>query len=436
MAEATDPSGSVKKKNRAEKNLRESDGVDERDRKAILALYGMREASGDFEPSTQANLLTNLRRACELAEKPVVDWEHSEYGSDHTDFVLGLQNGTLDGAPAGGYSESYVGNIKRCLSIYLNHLGKEWNEDIRVGQPSDGKITEADCFTASETSRLIGVSNTRDSAMWAMWLATGQRRSAMGSVLCKDVKIEGNSGGFHLNPEAIGLKGAEGYRPLLWATPYVARWINEHPTWPEDPEAALFVCQRSGNGYDLGDALGVSGITKALKRAGDRAGIDKHKQKTHRLRHTAIRRMIRDGLSDQWIKYMVGWGEDSPQLARYGSLSDESKARDIELHYGIEEEADEEKHLFENCPACDTPISDLTGASFCPSCGLALKHDSDQMERVAESRLWDSRGEGSPSEDKGVNVAKEVLENPGAKEAVLSELKDELMADVKEELDL
>jgi integrase/uncharacterized Zn finger protein (UPF0148 family) len=436
MVDVNDPSGYEAQKRRAEENFKEAE-INEKDKKAVLAMYNLREANGSYAASTQATLLVTLKRVCELTHKPVVEWKHTPYESDYTTFVTGVRDGTLEAVPEGGYSTSYVGNMKRVLSVFLNHLGKEWNEDIPVGQPSDGEITEKDCFTSDETARLFSNTNVRDSAVLAVWLATGQRLTAMASIKAEDVKIEGNSGGFYLNPEAIGLKGAEGYRPLLWSTPYVARWIDGHPTYPdEDPEAALFVCERGGRDYDIGDPLGKSGYTKLLRRACKRAGTESHKAKTHRLRHTAIRRMIRDGLSDQWIKYMVGWGEDSPQLARYGSLEDETKAKDIENHYGISSDEDDDKHLFENCPSCSTPVSQLTNARFCPSCGLSLKHDGQKMERVIDGRMWDSRGEGNEQANRGVDVAKKILENPDAKNAVMEELKDELMADMKDELDL
>lgn len=323
------------------------------------------------------------------------------------------------------------------MSVFLNHLGREWNEDIRVGQPSDGKITEEDCFTSDETSRLFAITDVRDSAIIAMWLATGQRLAGMASIYADDVTIRGNTAGFHLNPKAIGLKGAEGYRPLLWSTPYVTRWLDQHPTYPnDDPDAALFVATRSGPNYDIGDPLGPSGFTKVLKRACERAGISQSKAQTHRLRHTAIRRMIRDGLSDQWIKYMVGWAEDSPQLQRYGSLKDETKAGDIEKHYGLTS-AEDDHRLFENCPACDTPVSELTKASYCPSCGLPLSHDTERMEAEIENRLWASKGQSDDEQaDRGVDAARQVMNNPEAKNAVMEELKDELMADLKKELDL
>ncbi|SFR50045.1 tyrosine-type recombinase/integrase [Halogeometricum limi] len=392
MVDINDPKGYEDKKEKALSLLKQAE-IDDRDKQAILALYGLRETTGGYEPSTQKTLLTNLKRVAELTEKPITEWEHTPYHSDHTEFFQGISDGSNPNAPDGGYSDSYVGNLRRSVSVFLNHLGREWNEDIKVGQPSDGKITEEDCFTSDETSRLFAMTDGRDSAIIAMWLATGQRLAAMASIRAEDVTINGNRGGFHLNPKAIGLKGAEGYRPLLWSAPYIGRWLDQHPTYPDvDPDAALFVCARSGPEYDLGDPLGPSGFTKLLKRACERAGINQSKAQTHRLRHTAIRRMIRDGLSDQWIKYMVGWSEDSPQLQRYGSLRDKTKARDIEAHYGLNPEDDEDDHqLFENCPACGTPISELIKASYCPSCGLALSHDTERMEAEIENRLWISK---------------------------------------------
>jgi len=389
MVEINDPKGYEDKKSRCLAAVKDAD-INNRDREAILTLYEVREASGEFEASTQATLLTNLKRVAEITEKPIVEWEHASHHSDHTEFFASISDGSNPNAPDDGYSDTYVGNLRRSVSVFLNHLDREWNEDIQVGQPSDGQITEEDCFTPDETNRLFTVTDVRDSAIIAMWLATGQRLAGMASIYAKDVTVQGNRGGFSLNPKAIGLKGAEGYRPLLWSTPYVMRWLNQHPTYShDDPAAALFVATRSGPNYDRGDPLGPSGFTKMLKRACERAGISQSKAQTHRLRHTAIRRMIRDGLSDQWIKYMVGWGEDSPQLQRYGSLKDKTKARDIEEHYGLTPKNEESDHrLFNSCPACDTSVAELTEASYCPSCGLPLSHDTERMEVEIENRLY------------------------------------------------
>lgn len=438
MVDVNDPADYGGKYLQARERLQDAD-IDSQDKRAIKALMDRRDASGEYEMSTQGNLLTMLIRCAELTHKPLHEYEHDEYNSDFSEFLNGLTDGSIEGVKEGGYSTEYVRSFRQSLRLLFQHLGREWHEEIRVGQPTPGDITEDDCFSSDETAKMFMEADERDSAILALMLASGQRVSALTSIRLKDLEIEGNRGGFHLNPEAVGLKGAKGYRPMIWATPYITRWLNKHPHWPEyDDEDALFVTMRGGPNYNKGDPLGYSGVEKTLSRLVEAAGIDEGKAQTHRLRHTAIRRMIRDGLSDQRIKYMVGWHADSQHLDRYGSLKDKSHAGDIEDHYGMQKDEDEEEvgHLFENCPGCGVTISELSGVQFCHSCGIALKHSAEDIDKMAEDALWESKGDAeSRAEEQGLNAAKEVLSDPDAKAALMAEMKDELLAELRDEME-
>jgi integrase len=435
VSDVNDPSGYRDKYKQTRERLETAD-IDQQDRKAIRALIDRRDASGDYEPSTQENFLTMLIRCAELAHKPLHQFEQDEFNSDYAQFLKGLQEGTIEGVKEGGYSDEYVRSFRQSLRLLFKHLGRDWYEDIHVGQPSPGKIAEDDCFSSDETAKMFMHAGERDSAILAVMLATGQRISALASIRLQDLELRGNRGGFYLNPEAVGLKGAEGYRPLIWATPYVNRWLNKHPHWPDyDDDDALFVTLRSGPHYDYGDPLGYSGFEKTLSRLVEAAGISQDKAQTHRLRHTAIRRMIRDGLSDQRIKYMVGWHSDSQHLDRYGALKDKSHAQDIEDHYGMapEEEDEEVGHLFENCPACGVTISEMSGVQFCHSCGVPLQHSAEYMDAMAEQALWDSKG--ITEDDEGVDTVKEVFDDPSSKADVMAEMKEELLEELREEIE-
>lgn len=436
MVDVNDPADYEGKYQQARKRL-ETANMDEKDRKAIRAFMDRRDATGDYEFSTQENLLTMLIRSAELAHKPLHQFEQDEYNSDHATFINGLQNGTINGVKQGGYSTEYVRSFRQAIRLLMEHLGKEWHDEIKVGAPNPGTITEEDCFSSDETAKMFAEAGKRDAAILALMLATGQRITALASLRLTDLEIEGNRGGFHLNPKAIGLKGAEGYRPMIWATPYITRWLNKHPGWPNpDKDDALFVTERGGRHYDKGDPLGYSGFEKALTRLVLAAGVEEEKAQTHRLRHTAIRRMIRDGLSDQRIKYMVGWHSDSSHLERYGSLKDKSHAKDIEEHYGMANEDEEEVgHLFEDCPSCGITISDLSGVQFCHSCGIPLQHSAENIDRMTDQAMWDSKGNAkTPEEDHGIDAAKELLDDPQAKSKIMAEMKDELLDELRDEL--
>lgn len=440
MADLNDP-GEYRAKFEDAKSRLDTADIDEKDRQAIKTFVERREASDKYEYSSLEQTATVLKRAAELAHKPLTQWEHDEFTSDYSQFMLGLKEGTLDGAKDSGYSEDYRRSFRQVLRVFYKHFGKDWAEEIKIGQPSRGEITEEDCFTSDETARMFQEADVRDSAIIALWLATGQRASAVASLKLNDVEMSDQTGRFMINPEAVGLKGAKGYRPMLWATPYMARWLDKHPGWPDpDPDTPLFITKRNGADYDKGDALSYDGLRGVVRSICDKAGIDSSKANTHRFRHTAIRRMVRDGLSEQRIKYMVGWHEDTQQLARYGNLDDESHASDIEEHYGLDPHGDDEDndtgHVIENCPRCDMALSQLTDAQFCPKCGLPLKHSTRQVEEAVDDSLWQSKADADDyPEERGVDTARQIIEeNEEAKAAVLDDLKDELLDDLRGEM--
>jgi len=384
-----DPSGYKDKYERARERL-ETDDIDDEDRDAIRAYINHKESAGDHKYSTLEHYTTVLLRASKLAHKPLTQWQDKDpengiYESDYERFMRGMRDGDFSGVKDGGYSEEYQRSFRQNLKPFFRYIGREWSSDISIGQPTQGTITETDCFNSDETAKMFRVADQRDSAIIALWLATGQRATAMASLKLEDVEFTQNRGRFKLNPEAIGLKGAEGWRPMLWATPYVKRWVDKHPR-RDDTDAPLFCCKRNGAHYNIGDSLSYDGIKRVCETVCEQAEIDEDKAQTHRFRHTAIRRMIRDGLSEQRIKFMVGWHEDSTQLARYGSLKDKTHSEDIEDHYGmVQDEKDDDMGIsHDNCPKCDAPLSELVSPAYCPDCGLPLSHSAEETEKVIE----------------------------------------------------
>lgn len=426
MGQLNDPNKYEEKYQKARERLENKD-IDEEDRKAITAFIDDREANKDLEYSTLENYTTILLRATELAQKPLTEFEDKQpeegkYQSDYSHFIKGLQNGDYEGIKEGGYSSEYCRSFRQVLKPFFRFLGNSWSEDISIGQPEEGKITEEDCFTSDETSRLFRVADSRDSAIIALWLATGQRASAMCSLKLKDVSFTENRGRFKLNPEAVGLKGAKGLRPMLWATPYVKRWVNNHHPNPDNQQAPLFCCKRNGAHYSLGDPISYEAIRRMIQSVCEKADIDSSKAQTHRFRHTAIRRMIRDGLTEQQICFIVGWHEDSSQLSRYGSLSDETHSSDIEAEYGLkDEEKDDIGVSFDNCPKCETPLTEMDNTSYCPACGLPLKHSVAETEQKVENDIYESKGEADTDrEEELVDKLRDIVsENPEAIEKLI-----------------
>jgi len=428
MGNLNDP-GKYKEKYERARDRLENKNINEEDRKAIRSFVDNRKANKDLAYSSLEQYCTVLLRASELAEKPLTEWsdkdpENGKYDSDYTEFVRGVSEGTLPGVKEDGYSDEYVRSFKQVLKPFFRYLNREWSEDIAIGQPTRGKITEEDCFTSDETARMFQVADTRDSAIIALWLATGQRASAICSLKRGDVTFTQNRGRFKLNPEAVGLKGAEGLRPMLWASPYVKRWVDKHPR-REDDDAPLFCAKRNGAHYDIGDPLSYEAIKQMIESVCEKADIPEEKVQTHRFRHTAIRRMVRDGLTEQQICFIVGWHEDSSQLSRYGSLKDETHSSDIEKEYGLREEEETDIGVsFENCPKCDSALSELVDPAYCPECGLPLKHSATETEEQIKDDIYQSKGEaeGEGEGEEALDKMKELIkENPELLEELVSE---------------
>ena len=434
MGEVNDPGGYENKYNRARKRL-ENDDIDEEDRRAIRSFIDHKEATGDHAYSTLESYTTVLLRAADLAHKPLTQWQDKDpqngvYQSDYDTFIKGMQTGEMEGVKDGGYSDEYIRSFKQYFRPFFRYIGEEWSEDIEIGQPTRGKITEDDCFTSDETSQMFRVADARDSAIIALMLATGQRASAVASLKLDDVEFQQNRGRFRLNPEATGLKGAEGWRPMLWASPYIKRWVNEHHPATEQDDAPLFCCKRNGAHYSIGDPMSYDAIKRVVKTTCDKAGVNGDKAQAHRMRHTAIRRMIRDGLTEQQIKFMVGWHEDTQQLARYGSLKDKTHSSDIEGEYGYTDNDDDGEKIgisHENCPKCNSPLSELVDPAFCPDCGLPLKHSAEETEKAISDSVVDSYKQVNPDDSETMDKIDELdalLDDPDVKAALLEKLQE------------
>lgn len=422
MADVNDP-GNREGQYKTQFELLEAADITESDRTAIRDFVNNQELYTDNSVTTLLSKVKLLRIAAERSEKPLTDMNKSEVDQ----FLLSLTRGTNPHVSDDGISESYARNYRQKLRLFYEYLEREWYDDIKVGAPPKTKVSEEDILSEEEATSLLEAAPPREEAMLAVLLATGQRISALLSVQLKEVDTEGPNGSIKLNEEAIGRKGASGPRPLLWATPYVRNWIHHSHPKKRDSEAPLFCAKRDyGDKTEAGDALNPGTAYTALERTADKAGISKSRVHPHIFRHTAITRMVRDGMDEQKIKFMVGWKPDSGQLERYSHVKDEQMVNDIQAFYGDGETTSDKggKPKMENCPNCHVPLSDFADPVACPGCGMSLTGKAEAVESQIEEAMYESKGEvESETVESGIDTAREIIENdPEAKKAILEDL--------------
>ncbi|PSP64341.1 hypothetical protein BRC77_04250, partial [Halobacteriales archaeon QH_8_64_26] len=225
--------------------------------------------------STLYQYAKNLRIAAERADPPLSDTTASEINS----YLQGCLSGTPPAAPDGGLSsntvKTYAGNL-RVFYRYHSALGVN-PEAIAMPQGDDPQVDPSDMFTPEEIQDLRDAcTNARDECLLELMLNTGQRVRAIQTLRIKDVFPE--AGRYRLNPEADGLKSAEGRRPLLGAQNAVRDWAEKHPQ-SDNPDAYLLTrlpsyADPNGNTERDGpdEALGQQAIRGALQRIAARAG--------------------------------------------------------------------------------------------------------------------------------------------------------------------
>lgn len=170
------------------------------------------------EYSTRANLLVNVRtlsrRAHEGDYPPLTEMENV---ADFYELHDSIRDGTNPDVKDSGLADSTLRNVRKAARrFFRDGIEVDWWEDINIGGAPETNVTEDDIFVSEEVEALFDAArNSRDKALMAALLATGQRISALLSLRIRDVDLDGNTGYIYLNEDALGLKGASGKRPLL-----------------------------------------------------------------------------------------------------------------------------------------------------------------------------------------------------------------------------
>jgi len=231
-------------------------------------------------------------------------------------------------------------------------------------------LKEEDIIDLIEASK-----NLRDKAFISILWETGARIGELIDLTVGSLKD-------HKRGYQIVVKGKTGARRLLLieSVPHLRAYLDKHPRG-DDKEGPLWVNVGEPN---KGKKSNYRGLTKAIKEAGKRAGIDKPLN-PHHFRHsraTYLANRFTEAQMCQWL----GWKQGSRMPAKYIHMS----GRDVDSTYarmhGIEEKEEEDSKLSpQNCPRCDETVS--PEAKFCYRCGQALSVDSFDKVETSEEGL-------------------------------------------------
>lgn len=373
MTSVNDPSNLQERLQSQLQLLEESESVAPADRQQLDRYIQHLRTETDNGQRTVFNKLYNLRLLAERSTVPLCEFRGVEQTRQ---FIHQLKSGHHPEAPDDGYASGTVRNYRAYLRGYLDWLGRDWADEIEIGQPVQTAIRKGDLLSREESTALLTVEGRpRDTALAAGLLATGQRIGAVCSLRLGDVDLSSSSGLMKLNDEALGLKGASGVRPLTWATPFFDAWRQEHPCPGDD--SAPFFCIREGESEDVeaGTVLSPRAAHRALRELAREADVNHEKIHPHRFRHTAITQMVRDGLGTQQISFMVGWNPDSTRFKRYSHVSDDEHLEAILPQYELEQEHWLEigRPRLSTCESCGGDLSEFSDPPECPHCSMILR---------------------------------------------------------------
>jgi integrase len=327
---------------------------------------------GKNKLTTVRGHFTVLRTAARRATVPLVESDEDDLSS----LLSSMRSGAHPDVKDGGIGVSNYQKAFRVFYRYHSELGVDPTA-IEIDEERGRQVGADDLLFQEDVDALLRNCYTlRDRALLAMGLATGQRIDALRTLRNKHVTIRGQTMDITLNEEEGTLKGASGSKPLLWAKHYLKAWYRNHP-YKDDPEAALFCPTPDAPLPDDRNPRGpihYQTVRDKLHRIGKKAGVEPEKfVYPHLLRHTAITRMVLEGLNEQKIKKIAGWSADSSQFEIYVSMSDELSNDSIREDLGLPTSGEVPvlgRPTLQECPECHDRLPE--DPDHCPTCQVPL----------------------------------------------------------------
>ena len=215
--------------------------------------------------------------------------------------------------------------------------------------------------------------NVRDEALIAVAWDLGARSGEFRSIRVGDLAD-------HRHGMKVTVDGKTGQRSVLLipSTPYLQRWLDEHPD-SDDPMAPLW------SKLTRPEELSYQMFRKVLNRAADAAGVDKPATLTN-FRKSSASYLASQGLNQAHIEDHHGWVRGSDIASRYVSIFGEASDREIARVHGRDVSADEPDPTAPiECPRCgrETPREE----EFCVWCNQALSAEATEQIDEEERRV-------------------------------------------------
>ncbi len=252
---------------------------------------------------------------------------------------------------------------------------------LKLKEPRN-KILPEDILTEDEVIKLIQTARTtRDKAFITTLYESGCRIGELLTLQIKNVNFEKYI-------TSIMVSGKTGQRriPLLTSTPYLSRWIEEHP-FKDDREAPLWVVMWGNISSSNPKVICYTRAKKLLQKLFKKAGIKK-RNNPHLFRHSRATELATKLKEAQLDQYM-GWVYGSKMPSRYIHLSGESLDSTVLEMHGIKTPDHKETRFTQiACPRCET--INPAHNRLCHQCGGALTTQAAlELEKNAKDKVMD-----------------------------------------------
>ena len=284
---------------------------------------------------------------------------------DLIEIVAGIEGSKLGDWGKYGY--------KTVLKSFYEWQGKhELISWMRIRRkPKSSKLPES-MPREQEVMQMINAAYTsRDEAAIATLYEGGFRVGEFGGLNIGDITFD-RYGAIAIVDGKTGMRRVR----LIFAMPYIAKWLEEHPL-RDDPRAPLWI-KLDGSG----ERMLYSAIYRQLKRIGERAGVHK-RVNPHNFRHARSTHLA-SKLTESQMEEYLGWVQGSNMPSIYVHMSGRDLDADLLKMYGMapEEEDQKEELTTLQCPHCKA--LNTVGARICINCRkpLAVEEVMDLEEKT------------------------------------------------------
>lgn len=237
--------------------------------------------------------------------------------------------------------------------------------------PKRQQIDPARMLSDDDCRRLIerGAKSILQQALIATLHVTGVRVGELLSQRISDVHERETGLWIHVN-------GKTGRRPvpLGYASPYITKWLNEHPL-KEQANAPLWVSIEQGR---YARPFKYYGVRNLLLRVKKRAGIQKPCN-PHNFRHSHTT-IISQKFTEAEQCILMGWKPGSRQPSNYTHLTADKVEKKYGEVYGLIPQ-DQRKPEMLKCQVCNEINSN--SAQFCLRCGRPMNMQVLMQQQAA-----------------------------------------------------